>query len=97
MEIYIQDKLDLEAFDIIHLHGYKGMRAPKIDKIIGVTLEQLREQASKANLYRPEVTVMRGRKEKLQAIPKQIEETTVKQAKSPLTITKVTASESKKD
>ena len=45
------------------------MRAPKIDKIIGLSLEQLREQATKSNLYRPDLTVMSVRKERIQTPP----------------------------
>lgn len=42
------------------------MRAPKIDKIIGLSLEKLRTQASKNNLYSPDLTVMKVRKERIQ-------------------------------
>ncbi len=87
MELYLQDKLDLAPFDIIHIQGFKWMRAPKIDKIIGLSLEQLREQASKSNLYRPEVSVMSVRKERIQTPPPQQQTPPV----SPLQITKKSA------
>lgn len=66
IELYLQDKLDLEPFDIIHLFGYKGMRTPKIDKIIVLDITQLREQAKKWNSYSPENTVALVRKERME-------------------------------
>lgn len=57
MELYLQEKIDVEPFDILYITGYKGMRMPKIDTIRVLSLKSLRAKAQKAKLYTPNQTV----------------------------------------
>ena len=72
------------------------MRAPKIDKIIGLSLEQLREQAKKNNLYKPDLTVMQVRKERIQK-PMPITQSPTPQVRVQKTTDVDTSRQSKQD
>ncbi len=63
-EFYLQDRLDLEPFDIITIKGYKGQRTPKIDEIKVYELETLIQKARDAGKYKENETVASVRKER---------------------------------
>ncbi len=60
IEFYIKDKLDLEPFMIIAVHGYMGRR-PRIDKISWFSLEKVLEKSENAWNYKEELTVAKVR------------------------------------
>lgn len=62
MELYLQEKVELEPFEIIYITGYKGPRAAKIDTIRVLSLASLRKKATQAKLYDPSQTVAQVRK-----------------------------------
>ncbi len=63
-EFYLQDRLDLEPFDIIAIKWYKGQRTPKIDEIKVYELETLLQKARDAGKYNEKETVAWVRQER---------------------------------
>ncbi len=63
-EFYLQDRLDLQPFDIITIKWFKGQRAPKIDEIKVFDLDVIKQKAIDAGKYSETETVALVRKER---------------------------------
>lgn len=63
MELYINEKLDFEPFDILVVHGRKG-RSPRMEEVKAFTYDEYRSMIEKSGSFDPEKTVTVVRKER---------------------------------